>query len=299
MIGDGIALLTAQHADHEALVSDERIAELVDASVEYASNHTTGQIRQWISRRVVTIDPYAAEVRRQRAMADRRVVITPVSDGMSELWALLPSVQARQIQQSLNAIAHDASTDDPRTADQRRSDALCDVLLGKVTPPQVQLNLVVSAIGSVGSADLAGVGTVTIEQAQELLGRAVAARPRVVPCDAATGYLTPAPTIDESYRPSRKLDESVRLRDLTCRFPGCRRAATGSASGVDVDHTVPWPAGSTEPSNLACLCRRHHRLKHTTSWTLEQGHRGVLVWTGPTGRKYPTTPWQYTDPLRT
>ncbi|KAA9394937.1 HNH endonuclease, partial [Kocuria coralli] len=51
------------------------------------------------------------------------------------------------------------------------------------------------------------------------------------------------------------------IRDETCRFPGCRRQATG----CDVDHTIPWATGGTTAiTNLAHLCRRHHRIKHET-----------------------------------
>ncbi|MCV7131839.1 DUF222 domain-containing protein [Mycobacterium hodleri] len=92
------------------------------------------------------------------------------------------------------------------------------------------------------------------------------------------------------YRPSKKLADFVRCRDLTCRFPGCRAPATN----CDVDHTIPWPYGPTAASNLKCLCRRHHLLK--TFWGGENGWRetqlddGTIVWTAPDGRTHTTTP---------
>ena len=92
------------------------------------------------------------------------------------------------------------------------------------------------------------------------------------------------------YRPSKKLADFVRCRDLTCRFPGCRVPATN----CDVDHTIPWPCGPTAASNLKCLCRRHHLLK--TFWSGENGWRdtqlddGTIVWTAPDGRTHTTTP---------
>ena len=45
------------------------------------------------------------------------------------------------------------------------------------------------------------------------------------------------------YRPSTALDEFVRIRDLTCRFPGCDRPA----EYCDLDHTMPWPARADPP----------------------------------------------------
>jgi hypothetical protein len=99
---------------------------------------------------------------------------------------------------------------------------------------------------------------------------------------------------EKSYRPSAALDRAVRARDVTCRFPGCRR--TADSSGTDLDHTVQWPEGATTPANLAVLCRRHHRLKHTPGWTVTLHPTGVMTWTTPTGRTLHTEPWRYTDP---
>jgi hypothetical protein len=92
------------------------------------------------------------------------------------------------------------------------------------------------------------------------------------------------------YRPSAALQDFVRCRDLTCRFPGCDKPATG----CDTDHTVPWPAGPTCASNLKSLCRKHHLLK--TFWTGQTGWRdtqledGTVIWTSPSGQTYTTQP---------
>jgi hypothetical protein len=92
------------------------------------------------------------------------------------------------------------------------------------------------------------------------------------------------------YRPSRGLADFVRCRDLTCRFPGCDRPATG----CDLDHTVAYPVGPTHASNLKCLCRFHHLLK--TFWCGRGGWRdrqlpdGTIIWTAPTGHTYATYP---------
>jgi hypothetical protein len=59
----------------------------------------------------------------------------------------------------------------------------------------------------------------------------------------------------------------------------------------DVDHTVDHQhGGPTDVCNLAHLCRRHHSLKHETSWQVEQLDGGVLVWTSPLGRTYTDEP---------
>jgi hypothetical protein len=89
-----------------------------------------------------------------------------------------------------------------------------------------------------------------------------------------------------SYAPPAALTEHVIARDRTCRFPGCRQPARR----CDLDHTVPYPRGGTSAGNLAALCRHHHRLKHLGGWTVEQPEPGKLIWTSPTGHRYPTQP---------
>jgi hypothetical protein len=42
------------------------------------------------------------------------------------------------------------------------------------------------------------------------------------------------------------------------------------------------------------LCRRHHRAKQAEGWHLEQPEPGVLLWRTPAGRRYGTTPTEYT-----
>ena len=92
------------------------------------------------------------------------------------------------------------------------------------------------------------------------------------------------------HRPSRKLADFIRCRDMTCRFPGCHEPANNS----DVDHTIPWPYGPTAASNLKCLCRRHHLLKTfwrgQSGWREEQLADGTVIWTAPDGRTHTTTP---------
>ena len=100
----------------------------------------------------------------------------------------------------------------------------------------------------------------------------------------------PGPAPEPRYRPSAALEEFIRVRDLTCRFPGCEQ----SAEFCDIDHTIAYPAGPTHASNLKCLCRKHHLLK--TFWTGDRGWTdrqlpdGTVIWKSPTGKNYKTRP---------
>ena len=78
-----------------------------------------------------------------------------------------------------------------------------------------------------------------------------------------------------SYRPPADLERWLQVRDGTCRFPGCNRAARRS----DIDHTLDWNDGErTAFDNLAHLCAAHHHLKHETSWSVRQvGRRNARM----------------------
>ncbi len=247
-----------------------------------------------------------AEVRRARASQGRRVTLEPAADGMAELRALLPGVQARQAFDTINALAQSGTTGDARTADQRRADALMDLLTGRAEPPQVKIQVVVPADTLAGTADrpgwVQGLGPISAGEARRLAKGAGQPTVRQLMADPSTGTLValaPNPSAEPRYRPSAGLARAVRERDVTCRFPGCRRSALCTASGTDLDHTAPWPEGATTWDNLAVLCRRHHRLKHSAGWHTELGEDGVMIWTTPTGRRYITEPWQYLEPQDT
>ncbi|WP_310964434.1 HNH endonuclease signature motif containing protein [Nocardioides terrisoli] len=83
--------------------------------------------------------------------------------------------------------------------------------------------------------------------------------------------------------------EQIILRDRTCAAPHCSRPARH----LDLDHTTAWddqgPPGQTRSSNLAALCRHHHRAKTLTSWTYQQLLPGVLLWKTPHGLRHLTT----------
>lgn len=91
----------------------------------------------------------------------------------------------------------------------------------------------------------------------------------------------------DRYRIPEDLRRAVRIRDVTCRFPGCRRPARR----CDVDHVTAWAdGGATANCNLECLCEKHHRLKHEMGWTPTLEPDGAVRWRSPLGLTYWTAP---------
>ncbi|SSC24907.1 HNH nuclease [Klenkia terrae] len=99
----------------------------------------------------------------------------------------------------------------------------------------------------------------------------------------------PAP----GYTPTAAQYRYLRARDRHCRFPGCRQVARA----CDADHVIPYDhhdperGGPTCVSNLAMLCRRHHRLKtHALGWRFAIDPDGTLHVTTPGGTTRTTRP---------
>ncbi|WP_457203839.1 HNH endonuclease signature motif containing protein [Nocardioides sp. HB32] len=108
-------------------------------------------------------------------------------------------------------------------------------------------------------------------------------------CQQFGTKVTVRPVIDlneelstDCYEPTELMKEQVRLRRPRCVFPLCHRPARPG----DADHIVEWPLGRTTTSNLAPLCRGHHRLKTHTAWTYSWVPGIGFVWTSPLGHRH-------------
>nr|MBA2695594.1 DUF222 domain-containing protein [Actinomycetota bacterium] len=137
--------------------------------------------------------------------------------------------------------------------------------------------------GFATSAQVPGIGVIPGDVINELLARFDTKIARML-IDAKTG--TTLETTSASYRPPEAIRRFVRVRDGTCRFPGCGV----QARRCELDHVESWPIGSTTPANLICLCRHHHRLKTHTRWRPILHPDGTITWTDPYGQEWLTHP---------
>jgi len=81
------------------------------------------------------------------------------------------------------------------------------------------------------------------------------------------------------------LRRALHHRDRGCRFPGC-----GVSNGQG-HHLRHWAhGGPTTLSNLALLCRRHHRAVHEEGFQVARGPDGALGFRRPDGRPLPEVP---------
>src|SRR5438552_9853946 len=80
-------------------------------------------------------------------------------------------------------------------------------------------------------------------------------------------------------------------RDQGCRFPGCGLRFTQG------HHLRHWAhGGPTTLSNLALLCRRHHRAVHEEGYQVDRQPDGTLSFRRPDGAPLPAVPAPATPP---
>jgi 5-methylcytosine-specific restriction endonuclease McrA len=106
---------------------------------------------------------------------------------------------------------------------------------------------------------------------------------RVVMRHDADGHLVEVGARTRTIPPA--LRRALQHRDHGCRFPGC---GVRIGEGHHVRH---WAAGGpTTLSNLALLCRRHHRSVHEEGYQVARRRDGALEFRRPDGRVLPDVP---------
>ncbi len=305
--------ITVHHSRHLAetvMTLDDDTATAVETSVlPKAPEQVLANFKRSVRKAVLSLAPKPAEERHVEAVKQRRVVRTPVADGMSEIWMLLPDTGATTFMTAVDALARRVPCDDDRTSDQRRADAVVQLALntlhGSVSDelprehglrPSVQVTVALSTLLGLDEqpGELTGSGPIPAAVARRIAADQTGTWRRLVTDE--TGRL-----IDygrSTYRPPKDLADHVIARDRTCRYPHCNR----QARLCDLEHQIPWEdGGETNEANLNAICSRHHHAKHEAGWQPDRQPDGTIQWTSPTGHRYREKPATYpidhtTDP---
>jgi hypothetical protein len=181
--------------------------------------------------------------------------------------------------------AGDGDAADASVRDSGAGDRTGVVLRYRGIRPRVYLTVPVLTLLGHGDepATLEGYGPIDPRTARELTARAPSFT-RILTHPETGAVLSVGRT---SYVVPSDLRTWLRIRDSTCRFPGCNQPVTA----CDVDHSLDWQAnGLTAHDNLAHLCRGHHTMKHYGGWAVRHTADATLVWTSPAGRRHITHP---------
>ncbi len=234
------------------LITDREVLAGVDAALAVNvvrwPSMTQSRLAAQVDKIVAKAD--ADAVRRRKQHQDGREVWfgAEAEGGTCEIGGNLFSVDAHALDKRLDALAATVCDHDPRTADQRRADAL-GALAGGADRLACRCGRADCAAGARPAASPVVIHVIAEQAALDgrglALGSLVGADglipPELVAELASSAKLTPlvhpgdAPP-EPGYAPSKALAEFVRCRDLTCRWPGCDRPAWD----CDLDHTIPY-----------------------------------------------------------
>jgi 5-methylcytosine-specific restriction endonuclease McrA len=277
-----------------------------------------GVLTRVVQEAVVRFDPETAAQAAIEALESRHATLTldhTPATGLGDLGmagvatgrleAVLELGDALDLDAALADLAADLATaGDTTPLDVRRARALGLLARGESVPEvetrrrevvlhvhlaEAALHRAGDGIATVSSHTGHPLGLVTVEQVQDWCatpGAHVSVRP----------VLDLAETIRSTgYAPSARLREQVTALNPTCVFPYCHRPATG----LDLDHITPHAqGGATDSTNLAPLCRRHHRAKTHGGWRYHRLGPAEHLWTSPHQHQWvtdtdgtrPTTP---------
>ena len=288
-----------------------------------------GPLRALVHDALWSHDPDLAEGREQAAFEHRGVWVDhtdATSTGTSRLSAVLDTADALDLDTTIGDLAVELGRlGDPSPLDTRRARALgalahpqrtlelfgtphtdatttCDDAAARptggwnrtITHLYAHINLAdLALLGDRASGTVERLGPITGTLLRDWLTRStrITVRPVLHYDDGPSGDKAIRPV--DRHDPPQLMREAVILRDRHCVFPGCGIGARG----CDLDHIDPYcdpddggPPGQTSLTNLAALCRRHHRLKTHTSWTYYRATDASYHWTSPDGSHFTVPP---------
>jgi hypothetical protein len=291
-------------------------AGFVDISLHRVA-HKIGVVRieRIVEAALLRFDSEAAAQRAEAAAERRRVRVEHEDGGTSRIEAVTETPDAvrrakafgiladPQYALDLKATAETTPGTDPETGRTRRR------VLRSPLGPQIHLHLhhrLSDLAQTTAGERVAPVGAVVRVETSRGTGAASPIGPRSLAAvqrwlaELAPGALIRlTPVIDlgadiavDAHEIPAGIAAQVEHRDLVCQFPWCSRQ-----SRHDKDHIEPYlhpddggPPDQTRATNLARLCRFHHRLKTHGPWHYQRQPDGSLTWTSPHHLTYRVDP---------
>ena len=311
----------------DAIVSDveDEVLARIRTDLAGGDRPSRSAVESMIDRAVERLDPEAAQEAVDAAAQARSVRVRSGRAGMASMWAKLPVADAEMLRRRIEEGARAAAAEGvPGTLEQLRADVLSSLAVyAPAAEPEVVDGIELGEVQVGSDVPRPTVGNAAAATGQPIRISVIASATRGRPdqvefvngayasfdwlCrellagdDARVRFqlVDPVPGAMDNpeqalrYVISPALAERIRLRDGTCRHPGCAVAARD----CDVDHVIafnradPQLGGPTLEWNLMCLCRKHHREKTFGGSSYRPGPLGELIITTETGHQHRTRP---------
>ena len=266
-LGYQYVALIARTAEHVgAAVVRKEEGRLLQAAQTHDPGQFVGVTRNFEHR----VDAEGALTEANRAHGRRYLHLSEPQNGMVRIDGLLDAEGGATLRRALEPFMTPMKAD-ARSFGQRQHDALIELCRqraggkrdGAGPRPQLIIRASLDTLAGLPGApagELDGGGTVPAATVQRYA------------CDTAIIRITGLGELEhELTHATRTIPPSTRraleARDQHCVFDGCDRRL----NWCDGHHLVWWiKGGPTTLSNLALLCRPHHRMVHEEGWTLER-----------------------------
>ena len=287
--------ISARHAAVITRAVDALPDEVVDELGEWVETHLLEQARMvdagQLARHAHDLgsaldqDGRYQELDAQQRRRELRLVNHP--DGSARLEAYCTAETAEHLRVFFDSMARPVKapdgTPDPRSAGQRRHDALLEL---------VKMAMRTNQLPHAGGMTATIVLTMDADAYATGLGTATTGHGYTIPADVAKTWAGDdariiAALLDrtgrvEAYSATQRcFTEQQRLvltaRDRGCTFPGCDRPP----GWCQVHHVIAYQnGGPTSIDNGTLLCGYHHRSFQAAGWTITL-HNGLPWWTPP------------------
>jgi len=245
-------------------VGVEHVAASEETLLNVATSGNPERLRVATQHLRYCVDPDGADRDAVKAYERRELSVAPTIYGMVSIQGMLDPTSGATVLAAIDALTPPPRDDDPRTAGQRRADALtelCRLALDSGALPKVNAekpHLLVTIpyetlTTKVGAATLNWTGFISATDARQLA------------CDCAVipAVLNSAGEVLDIGRKSRiwptAIRRAIELRDRTCRHVDC----DAPAHYCDIHHKRHWAdGGPTNTANGVLVCRNHHTQVH-------------------------------------
>jgi hypothetical protein len=215
------------------------------------------------------------------AVEARKLELNASEDGWVFVRGILDAAGGATLRTALEPLANRSGADDDRHRDRRLADALVElanVALDTGAVPQrasqrAHLQVTTSLETLLG---MAGAPAAEMEFSLPISTRMV--ERLACDCTVTRILLGSDSAVIDVGRSRRVVSGSTRralnARDRHCQWPGCERPP----SSCDAHHLIYWTrGGSTDLSNLALLCHRHHWMVHEGGWQIAPDDTGRIL----------------------
>jgi hypothetical protein len=275
---------------HVALIAREAEALAISGSnnqfdetplLNKARDYTVSRFQNFCHHQRHALDPSAYAADQARLVEARSLSLKTGDGGMLWIRGVLDPEGGNVLRTALEPLAHRNGKGDDRTHDRRLADAMVEMASRTLDSgslpiragqrPHLQVTTTLETL-----LQHCGAPAADIEFSLPISSAAV----ERLACDSNITriLLDSASRVIDVGRSKRVIQpaqrRALRVRDETCRWPGCDRPASYTSG----HHLVHWiKGGPTDLPNLVLLCHRHHWMVHEGKWQLVRTDDGQLL----------------------